>query len=422
MRSVLARRFFWIGIGVWAATRALVVADVSHLQDVGNYEAWSHYLTAHGTMPSGRSWQYPPGAAFLMLVPRLGPGSYGDSFIGLMLLFDLAGLGLLALLGRRCGSYKGVWVWLLGMPLLGTFAVLRFDLVPATIAIAALVVIHRRPQWFGALAGLGAAIKVWPVVLLFGEWRRRRLLRAGLAALAALALVFLVSATAFGDSTSFLAGQTGRGLQEEAVATLPWQAKAVVTGDLPRRAIRYGAWQLSGDGPDAVAKALEWLSLAVLVAAAAWWWLRARAIRAGRNHLGDASVSRDFVFAIVLLLVVTSRVLSPQYMVWLLGLSAVVLTAGTTRLARPAWLVLGAMVLTTTLFKSPAAILVRDLLLLAAAVDASIAMGALLRARDFPPPGGVRAAPPPPPGSALPGPARGALDCPGPQSPARAGR
>ncbi|HET7053528.1 MAG TPA: glycosyltransferase family 87 protein [Solirubrobacterales bacterium] len=382
MRSVLARRFFWIGVGVWIATRALVVADVSHLQDVGNYEAWSHYLTAHGAMPSGRSWQYPPGAAFLMLVPRLGPGSYGDSFVALMLLFDLAGLGLLALLGRRCGSYRGVWVWLLGMPLLGTFAVLRFDLVPTVVAIAALVVIHRRPQWFGVLAGLGAAIKVWPVVLLFGEWERGRLLRAGFAALAAIGLVFFVSALAFGDPASFLGGQSARGLQEEAVATLPWQAKAVVTGDLPQRAIRYGAWQLSGDGPEALATALEWLSIAVLVAAAAWWWLRARAIRTGQAHLAAASVSRDFAFAIVLLLVVTSRVLSPQYMVWMLGLSAVILAAGTTRMARPAWLVLASMILTTTLFKSPLAILVRDLLLLAAAIDASVAMVALLRSAD----------------------------------------
>jgi hypothetical protein len=422
VRSVLANRLFWIGVGVWIATRAFVVADVSHLQDVNNYAVWSHYLTARHAMPSGQSWQYPPGAAFLMLLPRLGPGSYGDSFIGLMLLFDLAGLGLLALLGRRCGSYKGVWVWLLGMPLLGTFAVLRFDLVPTTIAIAALVVIHRRPQWFGALAGLGAAIKVWPVVLLFGEWDRRRLLYAGIAALAAIALVFFVSALAFGDPASFLGGQSGRGLQEEAVATLPWQAKAVVTGDLPQRAIRYGAWQLSGDGPDTVATALEWLSLAVLAAAAIWWWFRAKAIRAGQSHLGDASVSRDFIFTIVLLLVVASRVLSPQYMVWMLGLSAVVLTAGTTRLARPAWLVLGSMILTTILFKSPTAILARDLLLLAAAIDASIAMGVLLRSRGFPPPGGVRAGSPPPQGSVLPGPAHGALDRPDRQNPARAGR
>src|SRR5664279_3897400 len=76
-----------------------------------------------------------------------------------MLLVDLTGLGLLALLGRRSGNYAGVWVWLLAMPLIGVYAVLRFDLVPTVIAIAALVVVHRRPGWFGDLVGVGAAIR-----------------------------------------------------------------------------------------------------------------------------------------------------------------------------------------------------------------------------------------------------------------------
>lgn len=348
------------------------------LQDVNNYEVWSHYLTASQAIPGGESWQYPPGAAFLMLLPRLGPGAYGESFVGLMLLVDLAGLALLALLGRRSGNYIGVWVWLLGMPLLGTFSVLRFDLVPAVIGIAALVVIHRRPNWFGVLAGLGASIKVWPIVLLFGEWNRRRLIQAAAAAGGTIALVVVISTLAFGDSTSFLGEQNGRGLQEEAVATVPWHVEAIVTGEAPPREIRYGAWELAGPGADAVAGLLKWLAVAALGAAAVWWWYRAKAIRDSRVHLADAAVSRDFVFTIVLLLVVTSRVLSPQFMVWLLGLSAVVLTAGSTRLARPAWLVLGATILSTSLFKSPENIVIRDLALLAATVDASIAMISLL--------------------------------------------
>lgn len=415
-------RLLWIGVGIWLATRALVAIDISNLQDVNNYEAWSHYITARHAIPGGETWQYPPGAAFLMLVPRLGPGGYGESFVGLMLLFDLAGLALLALLGRRCGSYRGVWVWLLGMPLLGTFAVLRFDLVPTVIAIAALLVIHRRPQWFGALAGLGAAIKVWPIVLLFGEWDRRRLLHASAAALAVLALVFGISTVALGDPASFLGEQSNRGLQEEAVATLPWQLKAALGGDLPPRAIHYGAWQITGDGADSVAALLEWLSFAVLLAAAVWWWLRAKAIRAGNAHLGDESVSRDFVFAVVLLLVVTSRVLSPQYMVWLLGLAAVALTARTTHVARPAWLVLAAAGLSTFLFKSPAAIAIRNLALLAAAVDASIALAALLRSPGPHSPAGLRADRPPAQGPAPPDPAHAALAPPDRQSPAKAAR
>ncbi len=379
MRSVLTNRLFWLGVAVWLATRTLVVTDISHWQDVGNYEAWSHFLTAHRAMPGGESWQYPPGAAWLMLAPRLWPGGYGGAFVGLMLLFDLSALGLLAMLGGREGRYRGVWVWLLAMPLLGTFSLLRFDLVPTMIAIAALVVIHRRPGWFGALIGLGAAIKVWPVVLLFGEWDGRRLLRAGIAAAAAIAFVFGISALVFGDPMSFLGAQGGRGLQEEAVGTLPWQLKAIFSGDLPQRAIHYGAWQITEEGAGAIATALELLSIAALAVAAAWWWLRSRAIRAGQSHLAATSVSRDFVFTVVLLLVVTSRVLSAQYMVWLLGLAAVVLSASDTRLSRPAWTVVAATTLTTFLFKSPVAIAARDLLLLAATADASVAMIGLLR-------------------------------------------
>jgi uncharacterized membrane protein YccC len=92
-------------------------------------------------------------------------------------------------------------------------------------------------------------------------------------------------------------------------------------------------------------------------------------------------VSRDFVFALVLLVVIFSPVLSTQYMVWLLGLAAVVLSAGTTRLARPAWIVVGATVLSTATFKSPELTLIRDLALLCATVDATAAMVHMLRPR-----------------------------------------
>src|SRR5690242_5059307 len=197
VRSALTNRTVWIWIGIWVATRALIVVNAGfwhhgyplHLEDVNLYHRWSEILSQQHAIPDEETWQYPPGAAFLILIPGVGPGSYGASFVGLMLVVDLVGLGLLALLGRRSGRYTGVWVWLIAMPVLGAFSVLRFDIVPTVIGIAALVVIHRRPALFGALAGLGAMIKVWPVVLLFGEWDRRRLLVSGLAAMLVASLV-----------------------------------------------------------------------------------------------------------------------------------------------------------------------------------------------------------------------------------------
>ena len=386
VRSILGDRKTWIWLAVWLSTRALIVAEVGfwatpepRFEDVNRYEAWSHTLTTEHAFPGGDAWQYPPGAGLLMLLPRLFPVGYGEAFVGLMLLVDLAGLVLLARLGRRSGNDTGVWVWLLGMPLLGAFAVLRFDLVPTVIAIAALLVIHRRPNWFGALVGLGAAIKLWPVLLLFGEWDRPRLLRAVLSALAAVALVFAVSTIAFGDATGFVSHGGDRGLQEEAVATIPWQLEQIVSGDPYPREIRFGAWEVASPTADSVAILLRWLTFVALAAAALWWWFRARAIRAGCTRLAEAAVSRDFVFTVVMLVVVTSPVLSTQYMVWLLGLAAVVLSAGSPRLRRPAWIVVGAAAASTATFKSPELTLLRDLALACATVDATAAMVQVLR-------------------------------------------
>ena len=338
-------------------------------EDVRQYQAWVEQIFATGALPTDSAWQYPPGAAFLMLLPRLG-GDYGESFVILMLLFDLAGTLLLASFCWKRGNFTGLWVWLLGMPLLGAMPVLRFDLVPAVIAIAALVVIHRRPAWFGTMVGLGAAIKVWPIVLLFGEWDRRRLVTAAAAAAATMALVVAVGAVAFGNPLSFVGQQGGRGLQVEAVATAPWQLREIVTGTPVPEELRFGAWEIPSSAADAAATGLDLLALAVVVGAAWWWWRRDRAIRAGRTDLADATVARDFVFAIVLGLVVSSQVLSPQYLIWMLGLVAIVLTAPDSRMRRPAWIVLGALILSTSAYGSAANTLIRNTALVVAALDA----------------------------------------------------
>jgi hypothetical protein len=369
---------------IWLLTRLFIAAQVGywdHLPgieagDVDTYEAWSNFITANHAMPPEETWQYPPGAAFLFLIPRLGFASFVTSFVGLMLIFDLVGLVLLIFLAKRERRDFGVWVWLLAMPLLFTLPVLRFDMVPTVIAMAALVVIHRRPAWFGALAGLGAMIKVWPVFLLFAEWDRKRALKGVAAALAVVVAIFAIAWISFGDQTGFMTNQGDRGLQIEAIAATPWHLREVVTGTPPPTVQRYGTNEIGSDIGDAVGKLLDLAAVAVLFMAAWWWWMRDRALKRGHAELEDAALSRDFAFTIVLLFLVVSRVLSPQFMVWMGGLSAIVLSSARTRLARPAWIVVGAVVLTAGLYQSPANFVIRNLALFIAAVDAAIAMGA----------------------------------------------
>lgn len=378
-----------VWVGVWFLTRALMLVQVGfwsdlgiNYQDVEFYKNWSDTLAVHHQMPDEDSWQYPPGAAFLLLVPRLGSvfgAAYQPSFVVMMLAVDLVGLLVMGLLARRSGRSTGVWIWLLTVPLLQAIPLTRFDLAPTVLTMAALVFIHRRTTWFGALVGAGAALKIFPVVALFGEWDRRRLVRATATAAAVAALVFIAAAISFGDQSGFFANQDVRGLQKESVGGIPWYLQWTVTGREPEIVLSSGTAEFGGPVAEAVAVALKWLGLLVLLAAAAWWVARERAIRRGRIDLADAAVSRDLVFTIVLLQVVVSRVLSPQFMLWVIGVAAVVLGSERTNLERPAWLAIGAVLLTTGIYLAPANMAIRNLVLLAAAVDATLIMVRLLR-------------------------------------------
>jgi hypothetical protein len=391
-------------VGAWILTRALMVIQVgfwsdlgTNYQDVEFYKNWANTLADFHQMPDEDSWQYPPGAAFLLLIPRLGSifgVAYQPSFVVLMLLVDLAGLVVMALLARRSGRSVGVWVWLLAVPLLQANPLTRFDLAPTVLTMAALVAIHRRTAWFGAFVGAGAVLKVWPIVALFGEWDRRRLLRATGAAIAVAALTFVVAAIFFGDQSGFFSNQDVRGLQREAVAGVPWYLQWSVTAREPEIVLSNGTAELGGPVAEAVAVALKWLGLLVLLAAAAYWVGRERAIRRGRTDLADDSVSRDLVFTIVLLQVVVSRVLSPQFMIWVIGMAAVVLGSERTNVERPAWIALGAVLLTTGIYIAPANMAIRNLVLLAAAIDATVMMVRLLRAPAAEP-AKAEASPPP---------------------------
>jgi hypothetical protein len=126
-----------------------------------------------------------------------------------------------------------------------------------------------------------------------------------------------VLATAFSSPFDFLRQQGGRGVQIESLGgtALGFARRAGWPGSVR---YQYGAMEFVGPHVQTVATlslALTAVSFALLLL----WRVRAR-------HW-TAATPYDAALTAVLMFTVTSRVISPQYMVWLLGLAAVCLTS-----------------------------------------------------------------------------------------------
>ncbi|WP_405781432.1 glycosyltransferase 87 family protein [Streptomyces sp. NBC_00859] len=329
---------------VWAATRALlllcvfkvltlpgadVTADVS-----GIYHGWYEVLRTGGFPLSDVTWQYPPGAALAILSPALLPFlGYAPAFYLLTLVADALVLVLLLRTALRPGRRPaGVWVWVAGVPLLGPTAYARYDLMVTAVAVAALLAGAARPRTMGALAALGALMKVWPALLLAGVPRGRATRVSWTAFAATAAGLLLLAGVTMPGAFAFLTFQRERGTEVESLGGLVFQV-ARQLGWQGQVLLTYGSVEFVGPYVHLVS------AVALGLTAAAFGWLLIWRLRAGE---AAAATPCDAAFTTVLLFTTTSRVISPQYLVWLLGLGAVCLVFRTSRMAVPALLVVAA--------------------------------------------------------------------------------
>ncbi|MBP5905481.1 DUF2029 domain-containing protein [Streptomyces sp. LBUM 1478] len=333
---------------LWAATRLLlllfvfkvyvfpgpdVTGDVSVI-----YRGWYETLRT-GTYPQGDvTWQYPPAAALAILSPALLPFlDYAAAFFVLALLADLTVFALLLYAGTRPGrTLRGAWVWTAGLPLLGPTAYARYDVMVTAVAVAALLAGSRHPRAMGALTAFAALLKVWPALLLLGA-RGRTAWAWAVGTGVLLAGLFAVSMP---GAFAFLTFQRDRGTEVESLGALVFHVARQFGWD-GEVLLNYGSVEFLGAQVDTVSDA------ALLLSGVAFAWLllwRVRARRFAPHTLADAA------FVAVLMFTATSRVISPQYMVWLVGLAAVCLCFRASRMGVPAALVLVASFVTVLEF------------------------------------------------------------------------
>jgi hypothetical protein len=322
------------GAGVFVASWAFVAFlpsfSVWLIGDVKIYDGWGAKLANHVVPYRDFRIEYPPGALPVFLGPvylRKLFGYYRDYYfwfriellvIGLLVVvamtYALAQLG-----ASRRRAYAALCLAGVGPVLLGPIALARFDYWPALLAVAAVAaLVARRPVLACGFAAGGAAVKVYPAVViplaLIELWRRRgaRGLAEGagiaVAVAGAIAMPFVLVAP-HGIAWA-LQRQLNRPLQVESLPAAFFAAAHQIAGVHLHVVKSAGSDNLVGSGPH-LASTLS--SIVTVVAVLAVYVVYARSAGT-REDLAVASV------AAVTAYVAFSKVFSPQYLVWLIPL------------------------------------------------------------------------------------------------------
>ena len=272
--------------------------------------------------------EYPPGALAAFAVPSVvtggGADAYRHAFETLMAACGVALLIALAFSVASLGFGSAAAAGALGLAaitplLLGTVMLTRFDLWPAALVAGAMAaILSGRLRLGHGLLGAGIAVKVWPVVLLpltvACVWRtrgrREALVSLGVAVGVAVAVVLpFVVVSPHGVWTSF-SRQLSRPLQIESIGAALIVALHHVFGTGATMVSSRGSQNISGSFARAVGVLQSLLQLGVLVGI---WLSFARRDRSREELVRYAA-------AAVVAFIALGKVLSPQFLIWLIPL------------------------------------------------------------------------------------------------------
>lgn len=312
----------------------------ARFRDLHIYQGYAERFL-HGALPYRDVFvEYPPGAFAVFMPPTVfGGDHYNAVFKALMALCGVATIVIVALVLAELGlSRRRVYVSLALLALsplaLGPISLNTYDAWPALLTVLALLLLLRERDLlaFGVL-GLDITAKVYPLVLVplacIVVWRRAgprgTVIALGVLLGVAAAVVAPFAAYAPHGVYESFHSQAARGLQVESLGGSLllvldrlglYDARVVTTTGVAGR-------NLAGSTADAIAVAS--LVLEALAVAAVWaLYARAR----------DARVLLPVAFAAAVAgFVAFTKVLSPQYLVWLVplvvldGVAAIALAA-----------------------------------------------------------------------------------------------
>lgn len=222
-------------------------------------------------------------------------------------------------------SHRAALFWTAFTAAAGPIVYSRLDLIPGLLVAATAAALFTHPKVASALLGFAAMSKLWPAALAAGlvdRWNRSatwaRLATFG----GTLVVVGAITALTSGWDrlVSPLTYQDVRGLQIESILATPLiVAAAFFPGHWHIDKAPSKSFEIFGPGVDQLVTASSVLMACTMLFGLAWaLW----------HFLGDAWSPRStalFFLTMVLLLIVSNKVFSPQYVVWFGPVLAVLL-------------------------------------------------------------------------------------------------
>jgi hypothetical protein len=310
----------------WALTLWVAPWSNERVNDLFVYRTFAEPLLDGGLPYRDIAFEYPPLAAPLIALPGV-LGTDEESFRWAFALWTLAGAAAVVLL---CGALarasggdprRAMLAAALAPLLCGALVRTHFDLFPVALLLAGLVLLCRdRPRAGLAVLGVGAMTKLFPLVAvpvalawLVGRGRRREAWQGALACAASIAVVALATlAVSPGGAADAVRYHLDRPVQiESSPALVLLGLDAAGVGE----AVSVSSHRSDGlrhDASGALSALFAGLIVGVVVLLAT---------RAGGTprELVLASLAATLAFALF------GRVLSPQFVIWVLPLGALAL-------------------------------------------------------------------------------------------------
>jgi hypothetical protein len=285
----------------------------------------------HGELPYVTiAAEYPPLTYLFYFIPALffrSLVSYYAAYMVELLLFDLLAVWLIVKISTRLGisTAGSMVIHAMLIVAVGPIIVASYDIIPAVMTLVALYFfLEERNNWAWTFAGLGFMTKIFPAVIVpffvIYLWRRKEYKQIfyGVAILialvAALSIPWLV--LNMKGYSIVLIYELQRGLHSETIyGSILLLGKVLGVGKLGG-IYNYGSWNLTSPLADILAQLSFYVTIALLLFGYFQYWRNSRE----KETTSDAANILKFSAVSIFLLIVSGKVLSMQYLVWLIPL------------------------------------------------------------------------------------------------------